>query len=341
MTINDHILSVFNDTMERDFASHLAGQGVIAVGVSGGADSLALCFLLAEYAQEKNVHIHALTVDHGLRLEAAEEAAHVAMLLKDVANVSHHILKWDHDQKPDARIQEAARRARYDLMSAYMRKNSIQHLFLGHHMADQAETFLFRLAKGSGLDGLSAMSAMQDMRGITLCRPLLGIDRQVLIDYCVAKDVKYIDDPSNKDENFARIRLRNSMDALSEEGLTPKRLSVTAKRLSKAREALEVISRQAYVDCIIEKEIDRIVFNLKALLRNPYEVALRVFLMSVSDLNTDDGYGVRLERVESLCDDFMYQTSFRKRTLGGVIFERDDKKGHFILSKENAIMTRI
>ncbi len=327
------------------FDKYIKECGDIALAVSGGADSMALCFMLSEYLSDSsNITIHALTVDHALRKESAAEALYVAEQLKQLSNVEHHILKWNHEgQKPDARIQELARKARYDLMHGYMAKREIKYLFLGHHMDDQAETFLFRLAKGSGVDGLSCMLPMQETKeGAALCRPLLEVPKADLVDFCKERGIDFIDDPSNQSLDYARVRLRKSMDILSAEGLSPKRLSICAARHARARKALEDIAYKIYNDSIYNKDTSSIVFNSKILLDNPEEIILRVILHAMSQLKKlgiSDGYGARMERVENLCADLIYsnrisQSNFRKRTLGGIIFEHNKVDNKFTMSLE-------
>ncbi len=323
----------FSDSMSNHFPDI---DGNIAVGVSGGADSMALCFALSEYFEDvPSVTIYALSVDHGLRRESADEVQHVARQLSDLPNVEHHILTWAHETTPDARIQEKAREARYRLMKEYMREQDINLLFLGHHIDDQAETFLFRLAKGSGLDGLSCMSIEQGMGAdITLCRPMLGLKKEDMILFCDDRGVEFIDDPSNYCDNYARVRLRKSRDILAEEGLSPKRLFVASKRFSRARKALEQLSNNVYDECSLKYDASCVVFKLSSLICNPEEIVLRVVLRAMSELKNDSGYGARLERVENLCADLVVQESFRKRTLGGIIFECKTKDDKFILSLE-------
>ncbi len=305
----------------------------IAVGVSGGADSMALCFMLSEYFAGT---IHAFTVDHGLRAESAGEAKHVAEQLSRRSNVNHHILKWEHvGGKPDARIQELARKSRHDLMAAYMIDRKIDHLFLGHHMNDQAETFLFRLAKGSGVDGLSCMLPLQKMdNGIILCRPLLGFQKAEITEYCVKNAIDFIDDPSNNSDDYARVRIRKSMDILSAEGLSAKRLSVCAARHARARQALDIMTDTAFKACFLNKGAKRIVFGLSELLNNPEEIILRIIILAMKSLNKNNGYGARAEKIESLCFDLVNNENFRKRTLGGIIFECNTQKNEFIMSLE-------
>ncbi len=327
----------FSNVMYEHFKHVLTSDLDIAVAVSGGADSLGLCIALSEYFQGENpdIKIHALSVDHALRPEARGELLHVAEILEDISNVTHHILTWEYDEQPTTRIQEQARKARYDLMIKYMRVHNIEHLFLGHHRDDQAETFLFRLAKGSGLDGLGGMAFNHEKgQGVTICRPLLDEGKADIIKFCEYKGIKYINDPSNENEDYARVRLRKSMEVLSAEGLTPKRLSVTAHRLSRAREALDSIAQREYNAALISKDSCRIVFNSNILLLNPFEVVLRVLLKAMYDLSPDREYSPRLERVENLCSDLLKPSHFRKRTLGGIIFERDMENDNVNLSRE-------
>ncbi len=309
----------------------------IAIGVSGGADSMALCFALSEYliSENQDTKIHALTVDHGLRAAAADEALFVAVQLSNLKNVNHKILKWQHDKKINARIQESARAARYDLMKNYMRENNIRHLFLAHHMDDQAETFLFRLAKGSGIDGLSCMAQRQEMgRDFILCRPLLEVPKSDLIGFCEENNIKYINDPSNMSDDYARVRIRKSMDILSSEGLSAKRLSISAKRHARARAALDQISKKEFDNNMLEINSKQIVFNLDRLVLLPEEIILRIILRAMDYLGGAGGYGARMNRVESLCSDLATPKSFRKRTLGGVIFECNVKRNTLTLCLE-------
>ncbi len=133
----------------------------IAAAVSGGADSLALALLLHDWARPLGGHVTALTVDHGLRPEAAAEARFVARTLKPLG-LAQQTLRW-RGVKPEANISAMARRARHDLMSRCCARRGLLHLALGHHLDDQAETFLLRLGRGSGLGGLAAMAPIVEL----------------------------------------------------------------------------------------------------------------------------------------------------------------------------------
>jgi tRNA(Ile)-lysidine synthase len=135
----------------------------VAAGVSGGPDSMAMLWLLSHWAVERDIFIRAYTVDHGLRRESADEARTIGAWVKDWPNVMHEVLVWE-GEKPGSRILEEARSKRYALMAAAMKAQGAGYLFIAHHRDDQAETFLIRLAKGSGLDGLVACAPCKKWR---------------------------------------------------------------------------------------------------------------------------------------------------------------------------------
>lgn len=308
----------------------------VAVGVSGGPDSLALAHMLVHWSDvHDGPEVHVLSVDHGLRPEAAEEAAQVGAAVKDWPRVCHAVLTWE-GKKPASRLQEAARDARYDLMEDYCRAHGLRYVFLAHHRDDQAETFLFRLAKGSGLDGLACMQAMQVRGGVTLVRPLLSVSKPELVAYCTAQGLSYCEDPSNLSDRFARIRLRRSMEVLEAEGLSAGRLARTAERLGRAREALEFYAERAYQSCHVFSDPVRVVFNFDALMLEPRESVFRVVCLALRHFCDEEDFGPRMLKTEGLVDDLLRGGAFRKRTLGGVVVYRDTREGVLVFEKEGA-----
>ncbi|WP_395020511.1 tRNA lysidine(34) synthetase TilS [Dongia sp.] len=210
----------------------------LAVGVSGGPDSMALTLLLAEWAASRNGRIAALTVDHRLRPESAAEAQAVGRWLKPLPHVTHHILPWT-DPKPAAGIQAAAREARYRLMADFCRDQAILHLGVAHHRDDQHETHRLRAGHGSGAIGLAGMSAVRALDDVRLLRPLLGVAKAELIALLEARGQAWISDPSNDNPGFERVRLRGSATpetaardaaALHRLGLERRRLEEEAAR---------------------------------------------------------------------------------------------------------------
>ena len=208
------------------------------------------------------------------------------------------------------------------LWAEYCSHNKIETLFVAHHQYDQAETFLIRLSKGSGLDGLAAMQEIRFYNdNMNIARPLLNIPKQELVEYCKANNIAFVNDPSNENIDYMRPRLRKSMDVLASEGLTPKRLALTSKRLSRAREALNDIADSAFQACLIEKQSSAYAFNFATLQGCPEEIALRVIIRAVENLRDGADYNVRMERLENLFESLWNDPeNFKPRTLGGCKF---------------------
>jgi tRNA(Ile)-lysidine synthase len=227
------------------FAPVFAGRPHVrcALAVSGGSDSTALMVLLAEWVSETNRSFDAftaLTVDHRLRPESAAEAQAVGRQASALG-FRHATLVWEGD-KPKTGLQAAARAARYRLMADYARAHNIGLILTAHTQDDQAETLLMRLARGSGLDGLSAMAAitpLQDDESLLIARPLLEVPKAHLQASLRQRGIGWIEDPSNASPLFERVRLRAAKPALDDLGLTPGMLALSARRLQQVRRALD------------------------------------------------------------------------------------------------------
>ena len=199
----------------HDFADAMAALGPfetapeLAVAVSGGADSMALALLAHTWARQRGGTVTALTVDHGLRPEAGAEARQVRAWLAD-RGIPHHTLGWRGD-KPHSGVQAAARQARYGLLQQCCRRRGILHLLTAHHGDDQAETLAMRLERGSGVEGLAGIPAIRALGGVRLLRPLLRQRHADLVATLTASDQPWLEDPSNQDETFARVRARRHL----------------------------------------------------------------------------------------------------------------------------------
>lgn len=209
----------------------------LAVAVSGGADSMALCLLADGWARAQGGSVLALTVDHRLRPASAGEAATVGRWLA-ARGIAQAVLVWA-DPPAVGPLQAAAREARYRLLEAACRERGLLHLLLAHTMEDQAETVLLRFAKGSGVDGVAGMAAVRETADLRLLRPLLAAAKARLRATCAAFGQSWIEDPSNAAARFARGRLRGAAAVLAAEGLTPDRLAESARRHGHARAVLE------------------------------------------------------------------------------------------------------
>lgn len=277
----------------------LAGEASLLVAVSGGPDSVALLALLAEWVQAPGrPMLHAATVDHGLRAGAAAEAAMVARLCERLG-VAHDILPWD-GPKPDSGVQSRARDARYALLGARAFQLGGAVLVTAHTLDDQAETILMRMAHGSGPTGLSGMRARSRKAGTVLVRPLLGVPKARLVVTLRARELPFVEDPSNADRRFERVRWRALLPSLAAEGLSAKRLSAFSARLARLEQAVEARAAAVFAAAVVpEAPPAGLDLDLAALRDEPDEILLRVLALALARLDGDAAGFARLERLES------------------------------------------
>ena len=224
--------------MEELFAKYQIKDKVIAVGVSGGADSLALVLQAAEELAVFGRKVVALTVDHGLRPTSRMEAEYVAGLMQK-HGIEHHILTWT-GEKPATGIEEAARQARYALIAEWCNQNEVNVLLTAHHAKDQAETFLMRLQRGSGLEGLCGIREYSVRDGLVILRPLLGVNPESLRNYLRQRNVVWVEDESNSDTAFLRGRIRRYLPAMTENtGINIEKICNAVRNLQSAEDYIE------------------------------------------------------------------------------------------------------
>ncbi|WP_249218903.1 tRNA lysidine(34) synthetase TilS [Loktanella sp. SALINAS62] len=201
----------------------------LGIAVSGGGDSMALLHLTAAWARVYGVTVGVVTVDHGLRDASAAEARMVADECA-ILGLAHKTLHWTWDGSGN--LQNAAREARMTAIGQWAKGRPV---LFGHTRDDQAETLLMRLARGSGVDGLAAMQRLRNADGWQIVRPLLDVGRGELRHYLKVLNIPYVDDPSNDDPHYARVRMRH---LIGQEGLDIQRLAATADAMARAQVAL-------------------------------------------------------------------------------------------------------
>lgn len=224
--------------MEELFAKYQIKDEVVAVGVSGGADSLALVLQAAKELAVFGRKIVALTVDHGLRPTSRLEAEYVAGLMQKYG-IEHHILTWT-GKKPTTGIEEAARQARYALIAEWCSQNNVRVLLTAHHAKDQAETFLMRLQRGSGLEGLCGIREYSVRDGLVILRPLLAVNPENLRDYLRQRAIVWVEDESNRDTTFLRGKIRQYLPELTENiGINIEKICNAVHNLQSAEDYIE------------------------------------------------------------------------------------------------------
>jgi tRNA(Ile)-lysidine synthase len=313
-----------NPALKRLFAP-LKGEDRLALAVSGGSDSMALMALAARWrvlVRRPATSIIVLTVDHGLRAESARREAESVKQAALRLGFGHAALRWE-GPKPATGVQEAAREARYRLMTGYCAEHGIDALVTAHTRDDQAETFLLRLARGSGVDGLSAMAPERRLGPCRLLRPLLGISRQRLRAYLIREDIGWFDDPSNENPAFERVRMRRALRAFAAMGVNAASIARSAARLREAREALDAVALAFMAAHVNFQPEGYALLNARALRLQPKAIAMRVLARILGSIG-GAARPAALSQIESLANALASPRS-PAVTLGGCIVRKDGR----------------
>jgi tRNA(Ile)-lysidine synthase len=258
---------------------------------------MALMWLAVRWrrALARGPRLFAVTVDHGLRAESAAEAREVKLLARSL-ELPHRTMRWT-AAKPKAGLPAAARAARYHLLAQAARVHGATHIFTAHTRDDQAETLLMRMMRGSGIAGLAAMARQSERDGVLLARPLLHVAKSQLVATLKKAKLGFADDPTNRDLNFTRPRIRAVMPALAAEGGDARNLARLASRLARANAAVEVLvdGAERYLalrDCEARhsrvgaqafdaQAFDGQAFDAKIFADMPEEIRLRLLLRAI------------------------------------------------------------
>jgi len=285
---------------KRLFADWKAAPAIV-LAVSGGPDSIALMWLAARWRSTlaRGPRLVAVTVDHGLRVEAAAEARDVKRLARTL-DLTHRTLRWT-GEKPKTGLPAAARTARYRLLAQAARASGATHILTAHTRDDQAETLLMRLLRGSGIAGLAAMARESERDGVLLARPFLHVSKSQLVATLKKAKIGFADDPTNRDTNFTRPRLREIMPVLAAEGGDARNLARLASRLTRANQAVEILvdgaerylalrdreapragfDANAFASAFDASTFDASTFDAKAFAAMPEEIRLRLLKRAI------------------------------------------------------------
>lgn len=260
--------------------------------LSGGADSLCLTLLLAIFAKRHQKRMKAVIIDHKLRPESSAEILPIIEIIKSFG-INFEIKVWKHEVI-ESNIEKKAREARYNLLYQACKDFGGDVIAVAHHALDQWETFFMRLSKGSPISGLSVMKPTSPFKEKFICRPLLEIDPESLKQTLKSRFNidKFVNDPSNQDEIFERVRWRKNFELLSTRfGLSLDNIIRTVKRLQNTEEYLNITSLQQYSQCFSNNYINLTYFNslhdeikirvLRQILREVSESPYRIISFSL------------------------------------------------------------
>ena len=321
---NKRITKIYNE-----FEKNLGINKEFAVAVSGGPDSLALAFLSKIYSEKKKINSKFFIVDHKLRKESTKEAIIIQKLLKKNL-ISSEILTWK-GIKPLKNIQSVARINRYELLFKRCDKFNIKHILLGHHQDDLFENFFIRMLRGSGLKGLISLDKKTNINGKNLYRPLLEHKKSDLIFLSNKVFNFYIQDPTNEDTKYLRIRVRKLIEELKKDGLDKRKFLQTIKNLKNSDIVVGFYVKQNLkMNSYFSQKYNKLILNEK-FFNQPHEVVFRSLTESIRLIGRRY-YPVRGKKLDRIIRDYQKNSLF-KVTLGGCIIEKVNLT--VIISKEN------
>ena len=323
---NKKILKIY-----KDFSSLLSTKESIAVAVSGGPDSLSLAFLAKCFSLINKVKVSYFIVDHKLRRESSKEAKYVSDLLKKI-NIKCKILSWN-GKKPINNIQAVAREKRYQLLANECKRNKINNLLVGHHLDDVLENFIIRLTRGSGLKGLISFTKRIKYKSenLNILRPLLDLNKENLV-FISKKVFKfYIKDPSNRNEDFKRIRVRKLLQSLEKEGLDKNKLVLTINNLKDSDQSIKFYENKNMKENTVFLKEKKTCILKKEFFDQAHEVILRSLTTIIQTIGKKY-YPTRGKSIDELINR-INNKSFSKITLGGCFIERTNET--ILISEEN------
>ena len=336
LSVKIKIPKIFRDTLKnkkistiyKRFEKSLNIDDKFGVAVSGGPDSLALAFLAKVYSIKKKISSRFFIVDHKLRPESTKEVKAVSKELKKIL-VKPDILTWK-GKKPLKNIQSIARINRYELLSKNCEKFKITNILLGHHQDDLFENFFIRFSRGSGLKGLVSLDKKSKINNKNLIRPLINEKKENLV-YTSKKVFNfYVQDPSNLNEKFKRIRVRKLIDELKKDGLDKTKFLNTIKNLKYSNNVVDFyVKENLKKNTFFSAKKNNLILN-KNFFEQPYEVIFRAFSDSLKIVGKKY-HSVRGKKLDKIINQ-IEKNHLNRSTLGGCIVEKVNHS--VIISKE-------
>lgn len=305
----------------------------LLVAVSGGSDSLALTLLLQEFCKKHHLELIAVTIDHKMRKESSSEAKRLQKKLSKLG-INHQILT-SNITKPTSNIEANLRQMRYDLLHQFCRQNNIKLVFLGHQLNDLAENFLIRLFRGSGIDGLAAISEITDFKNIKLIRPLLDFSKDELEQYLTKRKVTWFNDSSNQDEKFLRNKIRKFISSLPNHHLINQRVKAATLQIDESKKIIDDLIIEKAKEMLEFKPYGYFLLNYKKLASCNKNLGLKILAMVLIEISGDI-YKPRLAKLENFYHSITNQklkNHHKAKSFYGCISEKYDDD-HLIIYRE-------
>jgi tRNA(Ile)-lysidine synthase len=325
---------IFEKLEQILFAKKMKIPKKIAVAVSGGADSLALTIIIANFCLQKNIKLFAVTIDHKMRQNSKIEAKKLNKILTE-KNIFHQIIPIKWKEKPNSNIEAKMREARYKILSDFCEKNEIGFLFLGHHIGDLAENFLIRLFRGSGLDGLSSMSEIYQNNSLKMVRPMLNISKEELKKFLKTQKIEWFEDETNDDERILRNKIRKFLQSFDEYDLIEQRIKKASDEISYARDLFDKILLKKAKE--ITNFIDQKFFllDLKKFVTIEKKIALKILALILMEVG-EKSYKPRFEKLERFYYWIIENQNHPRKNFYGCMVKNYDLKNLVIYNEKNS-----
>ena len=317
----------------KKFERNIKCKNNFIVAVSGGADSLALTFLTKIYSIKKSLKVKYFIIDHQLRKNSSAEAQSVKNLLK-TKSINAGIIKWK-GIKPKSNVQSLSREKRYNILLDQAKKLNFKNILTGHHWEDLYENFFIRISRGSGLNGLVSFGEITNKDKIKIIRPLLNFEKKDLIYLTKHVFKKYVNDPSNKDNKFKRVRIRNLTKNLQTEGFDKKKFFLTIKNLKDSNETINFyIQKNLKNNSFSNKKKNTVFLNVK-FFNQPHEVVFRSFTEIIKKVGKKY-YPTRGKKIDRIIQIIKNNSKYPVRlTLGNCVINKVNQS--ILVTKEQKI----
>lgn len=321
--------------LDQKISGKIQVTNEVAVALSGGLDSMALTHLLSSWCLPKKIKVHAITIDHGFRINSSLEAQKVKEVINSINvrygyQISHHIIEIDKNTIPSSNIEAKLRELRYELLVNFCKMRGINLLFTAHHLGDVAENFLIRLFRGSGIDGLSSMSKITEISGILLARPLISRHKSELRNLLVGNNIPWFEDETNLDEKFLRNKIRNFFASFPDCELIQKRVKSASDEIAKARDIVDQIAfskAKHYLQFIPSVGF---VLQMDMVDKIDDNGFLKVMALTLMELG-DRKYKPRLVKLKNFCNYLFDDADMSARNFYGVVADKRLKTKSVIL----------
>lgn len=321
------------------FREKIGQIGRFTLAVSGGADSI--CMTLLSY--QLNLKPIVMIVDHKLRKESSQEALFVSEYVQDKFNFETRILTWN-DHSDMKNIQASARNARYNLLTNESEALGIEYLLTAHNKNDQAETILMNIMRGSGVDGLVGMKTISKVNGINLLRPMLSFSRDEIIEYLRSNDINWVEDPSNNNEKFERVKVRKILNSIQDSNLVNSqnlldRLVLLGENCLRTRNFIEKYVENRINEICYFWPIGAVTIDIAQLILEEEEIIFRILKKIIRLVGKQNNY-VRFEKIMRLYEGFLISYQQKSNffvTLGGCMIwlSIKNKQQYLVISREN------